>query len=109
MLADQMGFFVLGRLSETNQTLLRFMERLSQHPSCLGWLASKELVSSIENLIKGCLLGVECPSAVPQDLPDSVRFLVGPPELTKYGHPLLISGDFASDSEPEAVILGTVR
>ncbi|HVS37051.1 MAG TPA: hypothetical protein VMS17_15935, partial [Gemmataceae bacterium] len=102
-LADQYGFFMLGRLRQPDEESLLLARRLAEHPSCFGWLLEPPFErwqgEPMRRLREaGAQLGMEFaepPLADPPPL--GTGFVACPVEAAAYGRilglPLLIIGD----------------
>ncbi len=100
-LADLCGFFVLGRLSEPSEAALVRAERLSDHPSCFGWLLEPPFErwqgEPIRRLREaGAQVGVQI-AGPPEPAPEGIGFIACPAAAAAYGRvlglPLLLLGD----------------
>jgi hypothetical protein len=113
-LADQVGFFVIGKVGEPGSSALT--GELGRHPCCLGWLLTGAALPA--DLARAPLLGVVFGTA----LPEAATFLAVPAGETpphEVGLPvLLLGGDKAEDARAfkgpdtqgaEQVVLGVVE
>jgi hypothetical protein len=106
-LADHLGMFLLGRVSDGEETTRKRLHALHEHPSCLGWLSRADCYPT-HGAWPGSLVGLDCTSA-PPNLPFEVGdFLFGPPERVVLGKPLLVTGEIPHGLGEEAIILGNV-
>lgn len=92
-LADRLGFFLLGQVTENTEETVRRLEQLSAHASCLGWVIDDAVHPPLDCFPTGCLLGLAGVSVSLTDLPERVHFVVGQSELANIGKPLLVQGD----------------
>jgi hypothetical protein len=83
-LADGFGFLVLGRLPDLGETTRSLVNRLSTHPSCLGWFLPPGMpVTSLPGRI-GAILASGAAA------PPGVAFVAGGADLSGLGLPLLL-------------------
>jgi hypothetical protein len=103
--ADQMGFFVLGKIDERSNSALT--ATLARHPSCLGWLLLGEKVPA--ELASAPLLGVRAGTTPPAE----ANFVAVPageaPPAEKNLPVLLLGRRIEEPPEGAAVVLGTVE
>ncbi len=106
--ADRFGFFVLGRVMDVSEQTLRYLELLDSHTSRLGWLIEEGMhLDNDLNLPRG-LIGLVCKSASPKVSSWTSHFLVGSPELTNLGQPVLVVGEGLESTADPSRILGSV-
>jgi hypothetical protein len=107
--ADRFGFFVFARVMDKSEQTLRYLEVLSRHTSCLGWLIEEGMHPPLDLLPPRCLVGLVCASGSPKlSLLREVCFLVGSPELTNLGKPVLVMGEGPGPTADPSRILGSV-
>jgi hypothetical protein len=93
--ADRFGFLMLGQLRDDGDETRRFVETLSRHASCLGWLREEGTNGSVANASGSYtgLMGLICDAAPSPESLSVAHFLLGAPELANLGKPLLVKGD----------------
>jgi hypothetical protein len=106
-LADHLGFFMLGKITNDDAETRGYLELLSRQPSCLGWLMEESEGLPFSMLPQVGLAGWMGDSVPSQLSLSVVHFLVGPGELANLGKPLLIRGEMPSRLEG-CPILGNV-
>lgn len=117
--ADRLGFLLLGRI--VDRETWELAGTLRQHPSCLGWLITPELMNheilqavrfSPLSFGRSHLVGCEIGPHSLGPLPDGIRFVVCDeallPLLTNYPQPkiVLAEGEFEELQSPD--VLGWV-
>jgi hypothetical protein len=103
--ADQMGFFVLGKIDERSNSALA--ATLARHPSCLGWLLMKGEFTA--KLASAPLLGVMAGTAAPAEA-NFATVPAGEAPPAEGELPLLLLGGRAEQmGEGGPLVLGVVE
>jgi hypothetical protein len=95
--ADRRGFFVLGRLREPHGPTLTLAQRLTAHPSCLGWLLEPPFDPRAGAPIgrlreRGALVGQFCDEAPDGPALEGIGFVALPAGGRAPGLPSLLRG-----------------
>ncbi len=104
-IADQMGFFVLGKLSEDGSSTLT--TELAGHASCLGWLVTGDTIPA--GLARAPLLGVVVGAASPTGA-DFLAVPAGERSPEEGELPVLLLGGRTQEGRDRGqVVLGAVE
>jgi hypothetical protein len=117
--ADRLGFLMLGRI--VDRETWELAGTLRQHPSCLGWLITPELMNheilqavrfSPLSFGRGHLVGCEINPFSLGPLPDGIRFVVCEeallPLLANYPQPKIVLAEREFDELQSPDVLGWV-
>jgi hypothetical protein len=118
-IADRLGFLMLGRI--VDRETWELAGTLRQHPSCLGWLITPELMNheilqavrfSPLSFGRGHLVGCEINPLSLGPLPDGIRFVVCEeallPLLANYPQPKIVLAEREFDELQSPDVLGWV-
>jgi hypothetical protein len=94
-LGDRYGFFLLGRLADSDEAAWKRLDALATHASCFGWLMGPE-GARLRPSPGGARVGVELEDLPTGGIPEGVHFLACPgekaPYLAVFGLPLFALG-----------------